>query len=68
MRAIAARLLRDPTPSNIQSVIDRSVIKYGNTRPLQFFKHFMATQGMQIEYMSEADAFALGKKEPFDVR
>ena len=68
MRAIASRILRDPTPTNIQNIVDRYVIKYGNTRPLQFFKHFMATQGMEISYMPETEAFSLGIKEPFDAR
>lgn len=68
MRAIARRILRDPTPTNIDSIIDRNVIRYGGTRPLQFFQHFMATQGAMVEYMSEAEAFDLGMKEPFDAR
>ena len=68
MRAIARRILRDPTPTNIDSVVDRSVIRYGNTRPLQFFQHFMATQGAWIDFMPEQEAFNLGMQEKFDER
>lgn len=68
MRAIAKRLLRDKTPTNIPNIIDRNVIHYGGTRPLQFFQHFMATQGAIVDYMPEKEAFNLGMLEPFDAR
>lgn len=68
MRHIAKRILRDPTPSNIPDIIDRNVIRYGNTRPLQFFHHFMATQGAAIDYISELEAFQIGMREPLNAR
>lgn len=68
MREIARRLLREEKPSNIKEIIDRTVIRFGNTRPLQFLKHFLATQGLEISYMTEKEAFELGNKESFNER
>ena len=66
MKAMSSRLLRDPTPTNIDEIIDRTVNPYGGTRPLQFFQHFAMTQGFEIFYITEEEAFKLGLSENFD--
>ena len=68
MRSIAKTLLTHETPTNIVNLVDREVHRYGGARPLQFLQHFMATQGVVIEYMSEKEAFDLGMKEIFNAR
>lgn len=67
MRSIAKTFLTHETPTNITELVDRSVIKY-NPRPLQFLRHFMVTQGADIAYMPEEEAFDLGMKEIFHAR
>jgi hypothetical protein len=37
-------------PTNIHSAVDRSVIPYGNSRPLQLVKHILACAGVQFVY------------------
>lgn len=68
MRHIGKQLLSHPTPTNIDSIVDRNHIPYGNTRPIQYVQHFMATQGAWIDYIPEEEAFQMGMTEPFDAR
>lgn len=68
MRQIAKTLLTHETPTNINELVDREVHRYGGVRPLQFLRHFMVTQGFDIAFMPEKEAFDLGMKEIFHAR
>ena len=68
MHSMAYTLLRHPTPTNIDCIVDRKKIPLGGTRPLQYLQHFMQANGARISYMSEREAFELGLKERFDVK
>lgn len=68
MHHIAKQLLRRDKPTNIDSIVDRKVIEYGGSRPLQFLQHFMFTNGAKISYITEKQAYAIGEKEKFHVR
>lgn len=65
MNRIAHVLLRHPTPTNIDRIVDRKIIPYNGTRPLQFLQHFMNCQGAEVAYISESEAFKLSLEEDF---
>lgn len=43
-------LLKANHPSNIESVVDRNVIPYGNSKPLQLVKHILQCGGFEFKY------------------
>ena len=60
---LVSTLLRHPTPTNIDSIVDRTVIEYDGSRPFQYFQHFNMTQGFEVAYMNEKEAFRLGEED-----
>jgi hypothetical protein len=68
MRKISSVLMRAEKPSNVEVIIDRKEIPYGNTRPLKHFSHFLMTQGFELGYMSEEETFALGMEDKLNAR
>ena len=53
-RNIGYNILAAPTPGNIEEVVDRDYIPYGNTRPIQLVSHIISAAGARITYQSEA--------------
>ena len=68
MRKISANLLRADKPTNVDVLVDRKEIPYGNTRPLKHFYHFLMTQGFELGYMTEEETFALGMEDTLNAR
>lgn len=54
-RNMVWNILNADDPGNIENVVDRNIIEYGNTKPLQLVKHIMATSGFEPTYVREDD-------------
>lgn len=52
-RNIAYNILAAANPGNIDEVVDREYIPYGNTRPIQLVSHIISAAGGRITYQSE---------------
>lgn len=63
MMEISRRLMTDPTPTNIWSLVDRTKFPLNELRPRQFLRHFFETQGMKPTYMPEEQAASLPNLE-----
>lgn len=53
MHHMAYTLLRHPTPTNIDKIVDRKKIPFEVQASLQYLQHFMQCQGAEIAYMPE---------------
>ena len=54
-RMIDYNILASPNPTNIENTVDRDILPYGSTRPIQLVSHAVGTAGTQITYISEKD-------------
>lgn len=43
-------LLNADKPTNIDTIIDREEVEYGNTKPLSLFKHILLCSGIEVVY------------------
>ena len=50
------KLLTSDKPTNIDRLVDRNVISYGGTRPLQNLRHIFMCNGFSVVYRSEGEA------------
>ena len=53
-RAAVLQLLEAPKPTNIYSLVDRNVIPFGNTKPLQIFRHTSMCAGWRTVYKKDS--------------
>lgn len=53
-RSIAKTLLTAENPSQIDKLIDRTQIGYGNARPIQIIQHYLTCAGARAVYKPEA--------------
>ena len=51
---IVKEILNAPQPTNIKKVIDRNLVPYGNTKPLQLMNHIFLCYGFQYTYKPES--------------
>lgn len=49
-REMVKRILRDPKPSNISTIINRNEIPFGGSKPLQLLKHLAQVSGFKFTY------------------
>ncbi|MDR3392235.1 MAG: hypothetical protein P4L77_10935 [Sulfuriferula sp.] len=49
-RHILYNILRAPKPTDIEKVVDRSIVPYGGNKPVQLFKHMAECGGWGLEY------------------
>lgn len=54
-RMMVHSILDAKIPTNIENTVDREVIPYGSTRPIQLVSHILAASGRQLTYISEKD-------------
>lgn len=52
-KAVVWKISESDKPTSIPVMIDRSEIKYGNTKGLQYFKHMMGCRGISVEWNRE---------------
>jgi hypothetical protein len=50
---VVYNILSAPTPGNIQNVVDRSILPYGNTKPLQLMEHLFMCNGFKYVWEPE---------------
>lgn len=63
MRSMAVNLLTSDKPTAQESLVDRKKHPLGESRPIQFLRHFYATSGAKLSYMSEEEAAKLPNLE-----
>ena len=49
-KVMVEKILRSHTPSNIDSLVDRNVIPFGGSKPLQLLKHLLQCSGIKYVY------------------
>lgn len=49
-KAMADGILSAETPGNIDVLVDRNLIPYGGSKPLQMFKHVLQVSGLEFAY------------------
>ncbi len=52
-REVVKSILEAQYPSNIAVAVDRSIIPYGGSKPLQYVKHLFFAAGIEILYVDE---------------
>lgn len=52
-KSIVWNILNSPVPTNIEYVVDRNIIKYGGSKPLQLISHICQVGGFKFVYSSE---------------
>ena len=50
-KLMVEKLLQTNTPGNVTNLVDRRVIPFGGSKPLQLLKHLLQTGGAQFKYM-----------------
>ena len=61
-KVIADRIIGDPKPTSIQTMIDRRVMPYGHSKTLQLLRHVATFQGWRMIYRDQRDrSIALSK-------
>jgi hypothetical protein len=43
-------ILTHPTPTNIERLVDRNKVPFGGSRPVNLFKHILASRGLRFFY------------------
>jgi hypothetical protein len=43
-------ILTHPTPTNIERLVDRNKVPFGGSRPVNLFKHILASRGLRLFY------------------
>lgn len=49
-RAVVDSIMKADNPSDIKCAIDRNVVSFGGSKPLQYVKHLLYASGLQILY------------------
>jgi hypothetical protein len=52
-RHMARGILQAPQPTNIDVIVDRNIVTYGNTKPIQLINHMFTCAGFTAEYVKE---------------
>ena len=55
-KEVVYQILNAQNPTNIQTIVDRSKIPYGNTKPLQLIDHITSCGGWRFVYKSNSQA------------
>jgi hypothetical protein len=51
----AWNIISNPTPTNIDNIVDRDIVDYDSSRPLELFKHAFLCMGIRIVYRNDDD-------------
>jgi RNA polymerase Rpb2, domain 6 len=53
-RHMARGILQATQPTNIDVIVDRNIVTYGNTKPIQLINHMFTSAGFKAKYIKEA--------------
>jgi hypothetical protein len=52
-RHMARNILDAEKPSDIKEIVDRNLVTYGNTKPIQIINHMFTCTGFKTKYVEE---------------
>ena len=65
---VVANILRAQYPSNIEDVLDRSVIPHGSNRSQMFVNHALRCAGFEFFYVDHTDEEEIYPADPIGIR